>query len=152
MSVFEHVQLQRVDPNFELIPAGTYTFQVLKAAKVGYPKDNPVNEKVDFQVAIANDERFSGRRLFPTLFDDDKSLKIMRKIMDATGILHEDGEPLEEWLTRLVTERAEFKAEVQVVPDMRKGVPNPNTAITNSDGTVTAASKNQLNFWSVVPA
>lgn len=124
---FDHVDLKNVDPNFTPVPMGEYTLQVVKAERKEfvYKKANPVSgtkpgdtgNYISMSFAITDDDNFSGRRIFSTLFSGEGTFRNLRRLMDATGVIQEDGEGLIEWVERLGAANAVFKATVEVIQE-----------------------------------
>lgn len=120
---FEYVDLKEVDPNFKTVADGFYTLKVIKAFLKEFTygpaakKAGQTGQVAKFQFAITDDsspER--GRRVFASFFSDARGLGNMRRIMDATGVVQDDGEDIASWLEKLVQQGADFKTRVGIVP------------------------------------
>lgn len=117
---FDHVNLTEIDPNQAEIAEGMYTFQVSKVEKKTYNvKDKTtgqptgeVGERLVMQLSVVNDEKYSGRRFFPAFFNNNGSLRQLRKIMDATGVAQTG--TVEEWGTEVTG--SQFKAPIKDNP------------------------------------
>jgi hypothetical protein len=117
---FEYFNLNDIDPTFHAIETGIYGFRVNKMEyKTVVPKSGK-NQGVEVPLiqgnfTVINHDQFSGRRLRHTFWltntFDQKSL---RRLMDATGILQEPGEPLSAYVERFSAAEppAEFKTYV----------------------------------------
>ena len=145
---FDHVDLKSVDPNFTPVPLGEYVLQVVKGdvKEFTYKKDNPksgtkagdMGTYISLSFAITDDEHFSGRRIFATLFPGEMALKNLRRLMDATGVTQGNGEPITEWIGRLPQANAMLRATVETVDEK-----------TQDGGT---APKNAISWKTVAPA
>jgi predicted nucleotidyltransferase len=81
------VDLTKINPNLELIPAKKYTFELLPGAK--YDDRNP--DQLVINVAIVNDGEFSGRRLFVNYKPgEEKALKRLEQAMGVDATESED--------------------------------------------------------------
>lgn len=150
---FDHVDLTSIDPSFQAVDQKVYTLQVSKAEHRTYENDKGSGEFVSLTFTIVDDEQYSGRKIFETLFPNKFSLIALRKLMDATGIAQESGEGLIDWLGRLAAEKPLVKYLVEKVPDVyRDGTPNPKTAKLDENGNPVAVPKNQINWREVQPA
>lgn len=138
---FDHVDLKSVDPNFTPVPLGEYALQVVKGEIKEYvhKKDNArsgtkagdIGTYISFSFAITDDENFSGRRIFTTLFPSEMALKNLRRLMDATGVAQGDGEAVTDWIGRLPKANAVFRATVETVDDKdQNGATTPKNAIS----------------------
>ena len=117
---FEYLNLAEVNPDIPNIPEGSHDFQIISAErnKFTYKQDNPERgitagdeaSYIKFGLAVINDAENAGRRVYQTLFPDNKTPRALRLLMDATGITQTSGMSLDEWLKSLVTERATFAA------------------------------------------
>lgn len=145
--LFDHVNLNDVDPSAKPVPVGDYTFEVVGAGIKEYKVKTGDNagqtaQRIAFDVVIVNSDTMSGRRLFPSMFPDSNSenqqdsfaAKQMRILANATGI-SQDG-TLEQWLTDLVENKARFAAPV----------------VDKLDKTKTPTGDTQINFWKTAPA
>lgn len=147
-NTFEYVQLSEVDPNFADVEPGVYNMKILAAEKVnGVTKAGPnqgkAYERISLQYAISGHEKFSGRRMFDSLFPNEYTFKILRRLSDNTGIAQEPGEPIESWLKKLSTVQPTVKLFVDTVPDVSfSGVPNEKNL--KSDGT--PGNKTVINY------
>ena len=120
---FEYVDLKEVDPNFQAVPDGFYNLKVIKAFIKEFTygptakKAGQTGQIAKFQFAVIDEgSPARGRRLFDGFFADARGLADMRRIMDASGVLQDDGESLAMWLEKLVAQGAEVKTRVAVVP------------------------------------
>ena len=118
MSDFEYINLNEVDPTIKPIPDGNYTLRIVKAEVkngVGKTSQKPYRR---FEVAaqVVNNATYGGRQIYDGLFVNNaasKEARFLRKIMDATGVTQEEGQPLEDWFTSLATAKPEFNAIVK---------------------------------------
>jgi len=140
---FDYVDLNEVDPNQTKIPENAYTLKVLNAELINgiSKKSGEPYKRVDFTFAIVDDETFSGRRLWDSLFQNESSLKRLRRLMDATGVQQTPGTTLSEWLKELTLYQPSFKAEVTLRVDPRQTVA----------AGVEPEKINRVNLWSAVP-
>jgi len=139
---YEYVNLNEVDPTMKPVPKDYYTLKILKAEmknttyKTGDKAGQPL-AFVKFSLAITDHPEFAGRRIFPKpLFDGNSSYKKLRRLMDATGIPQEAGQPLDAWLAALSEQQPTFKGPVIQVADRR----DPSVM------------DNDVDFWGVAPA
>lgn len=146
---FDYVDLNLIDPEPEKLPAGMYTVQLAKAelqSGVSQRTGKPF-QRITIQLVVQDDERFAGRRLFESLFAGEYGIKALRRIMDATGIQQQPGEPVAEWLKRVALERPSFKVMVRLEDD--KDYATGEVRI-GADGQ--PAKRNSVNWYQVVPA
>ncbi len=103
---WENIGLKDVNPNFELIGAGDYEFQILPGAKI-----NDYNS-LDFPVTVASEGDFKGRRLFVQLPDPAEQpwvTKQLKRIEQAVGLEKDDDvESVVQWMNRLGENFAKF--------------------------------------------
>ena len=111
---FEFVNLNEIDPSQKNLPEGVYTFQIVKSAFVRKEatKDKPAYAVVKLQFAVVDHPELAGRRMFGDFYMNDFNLKNLRRIMDATGVSQEPGEPLTGWVERLGQLQPTFKVPV----------------------------------------
>ena len=149
---FSHADLKVVDPNFSVLPGGTYNLRFTKAEVVPYG-DLKDKERISLALTVTGDPEYSGRRLFESFFENDYSLKALKRIEGACGIPQDTGEPLASWLDRLVSEGAEVKVPVlmedDVIKDKSTGNMVPNSRTMRPDGS--AAPKNRVDWKHVAP-
>lgn len=141
-NTFAHVNLNEVDPSQVSIPEGDYTFEVVQAGVKTFEYKNGKNkgtegERIAMSVVIVNDEKFSGRRIFPSFFTGDATNKQLRLLMDATGVQQGDS-AFDQWLVDLVEQKATFTAPVAMA-DGKDASGNPR-------------KEPRINFWKVSPA
>ncbi len=141
-NTFDHVNLAEIDPSQQSIPEGNYTFEIAQAAVKTFEYKNGKNkgtegQRIAMTTIIVNDEKFSGRRLFPSLFFSEAVLKQLRLLMDATGVQQGDS-TFDQWLVDLVEQKATFTAPVT----MKEG----------KDAQGNARMEPQINFWKLSPA
>jgi len=152
MTGFEYVHLAEVDPSFTPLPADYYNLKILSAELFeGVSGPNAKNpgakyQKVNFQFGVTDHPKFSGRRVFErNLFYNDFTLRILRRIQDATGIVEKDGIP--EWLKTLSRIQPTVKLQVVVEPDVNfDGTPNPK----NLKGDGSPGDRSVINWKSGV--
>lgn len=108
---WSEVDLKGVNPNYETVAPGDYTFQILPGAKI----DD--YGSLSFQVNVTSDGDFKGRRIFPKLPDPNKEnmgwvIKALKRLEQAVGIEQdkESGEDVVAWMNRLGNEFARFNA------------------------------------------
>jgi hypothetical protein len=117
---FDYVNVSEISPDrkFEPIPAGTpLRVKVLAAAKKDF-EYKPGNKKgvepgtvgnyLKFDLAVSEGE-YTGRRIFPTLFPSDFTLRALARLAQRTGVQQEFGEGIEDWLKKLSEQQPEFK-------------------------------------------
>lgn len=117
---FDQMNLAEVNPDVQPLPDGEYTFMVTGAEKklFTYKTDNPErgitagaeSSYIKLVLTVIDDAENAGRRVYQTLFPSPQSARGLRNLQDAVGILQESGEPIEDWLKRLVENRVTFKA------------------------------------------
>jgi hypothetical protein len=144
MNDFEHLNLAEVNPDIPTLPDGEYTFAVIEAERIpfAYKTDNlergitagQTASRIKLVTSVIQDAENSGRRVYTSLFPDDKTARYLRLIQDATGVIQGAGQTIDEWLKDLVQKRATF-----TVPVFSK---------TRKDGRVEAT----LKFGAVRPA
>lgn len=142
---FNHLNLAEVNPDIPALPDGEYNFVVIDAEKKEFTYKNDVPNQgknagdigvyIKFGLSVTDDAENAGRRVYNTLFADDRTARYLRLIQDATGVLQTPGQDINDWLKSLVEARATFKAPV--FGKARK-----------SDGRIEATVK----FGSVAPA
>lgn len=152
---FEYQDLNTIDPTMKPVDEGVYTLKILKAVRQTYVKNEKEGEFIKFHLAITNDHKFSGRRLFPTLFMSDFNLKVLRRIMDNTGVVQVPGTTLDEWLKSLTEMQPEFKTKVLTYEDRKfvkgdKGVPTGEVRSTLPNGE--PAPVNAIDWREIHPA
>ena len=108
---WENVDLSGVNPNFELVAKGEYTFQVLPGAKIDDYK------RLDFPVNVVSDGDFKGRRLFLNLPDPTSeggtwAPRHLKRLEQAVGIEQDKdaNETVVAWMNRLGENFARFSA------------------------------------------
>ena len=148
VNTFDYVNLNEIDPAQQLIPEGVYTLKLLKIElKEGVSKkDGNPYQRVDVAFAVQDDDNFSGRRVWVSLFEGESTLKQLRKLMDATGVAQTPGSPLTEWFQELSTIQPTVKGEIKHRLDIDK---NGNALTTDFKGNPTTLAK--LNMWSIIP-
>jgi len=107
---WENIDLQNINPNFELIPAGRYTFRLL-----GGGDSTKFPGAVEARATIESDGEFQGRRVFLRYSDPDVytlSPKAFKKLEMSLGVDILAGETPVEYLTRAAAQGARFSAEV----------------------------------------
>lgn len=145
--LFDHVNLNEVDPSAKPVPVGDYTFEIVGAGIKEYKVKSGDNagqtaQRIALDVVIVNSDTMSGRRMFPSFFPDSSATnqaegfaaKQMRLLANATGIA-QDG-TFEQWLTDLVENKGRFGAPV-VDKLTKEKTPTGDT---------------QINFWKTTPA
>ena len=141
---FRYVDLKDVDPNFTLLDPEVYNLRITKveiktyeikagSAAVTSGRANPGDEGqfINFNFTVVGHSKFTGRKIFDSLFPSDFTLKCLKRLEEATGI--PQNVAMEEWFAKLSSEQPVVKLQVERVPDLIKGLPNPKTA--KSDGT-----------------
>jgi hypothetical protein len=132
-SEFDYVRLQDIDPSFQALEEDVYNLRILKAEAITYTakKDTKTAKSGDeavrysLQFAVQGHPKYSGRRIFETLFPNDFTWKVFRRIMDATGIPQGDL-TISDWLVALTQTQPAVRLKVEATPDvLRDGTPNP---------------------------
>lgn len=147
---FRHIHLDQVDPSFQPIDENYYNLRITSAELKEFTYKNgekagQTDERINLGLTVVNDPKFSGRRLYESLFPNGFSFRVMRRIQDATGI-PQNGET-ESWLKELAAIGPVVKLKVIQVPDvLRDGTPNPKTVLASGD----AAPKNVIDWKSGV--
>lgn len=146
---FDYVDLNEVDPRMERLPEGTYTLQILSAElqsgesrSTGKPW-----QCVLMRFAVAGEGKFVGRRLTERFFTSEFSLKALRRIMDATGIRQEPGQPISEWLRELSIQQPLIKVQVGLEEER-----DPITKEPRLDYKGDVAKRNVISWYNVFPA
>lgn len=150
---FDYVDLNQIDPSVKPVDQGVYTLKILKAEK----KTSKAGDKefIKFDLAITNDQNFSGRRLWPTLFPSDFTFKTLRKLMDVTGVAQDPGTDLGDWLKTLSEVQPEFKTLIRTYEDRKfvkgdKGIPTGEVRNFKPDSTPEVV--NAINWMEIHPA
>ncbi len=127
---FDNLTLADVNPDVQPLPEGDYDFQIIEASKNTF-EYKPETERagqsgvyIKFGLSVINDPIESGRRVYQTLFADNKTPRFLRLVMDATGIPQEG--TITEWLDSLVTSRASFHAPSFIKTNKKSGKPEAN--------------------------
>lgn len=148
---FRYLNLNEVDPNFELLDPEVYTLRIAKAefrtylAKTANPaKGVNVGDEgayINFTFRVMDHPKFSGRPHYESLFSSNFNAKVLRRIADATGIPQSG--TMQDWLTELSATGPAIKVKVDKVDDVvtkknpqtgeYETFPNPKTV--NPDGT-----------------
>lgn len=149
---FSYVNLQEIDPAYSTLPTAVYTLQLQKASVKSFTYKNgdkagQTGSFASFQFVVLDDPEFSGRKLFDSKFPSQGTLKDLRRLMDATGIVQEAGEDLGEWLGRVANESPKVKILVIQKEDLDK---NGNPKSLDFQGK--PAKVNVLNWREVQPA
>lgn len=145
---FEYIDLNDIDPTPELLPEGVYTLMVVKAnarSGVSQKTGNPYS-CISFTFAVTDHEQYSGRRIFETVFLHPNGLKALRRLMDATGVAQQPGQPLSEWIRELAAERATFKAHVRQIEERDGDV------VRTDPETGRPATRNAISWFRLMPA
>lgn len=119
LDYFDYVDLNEVDPRLERLPEDTYTLQIL-SAELQSGESRTTGKPwqcVAMRFAVTGEGKFVGRRLVERFFTNDYSLKALRRIMDATGIRQEPGQPLSEWLKELTIQQPQIKVQIRLEDD-----------------------------------
>jgi hypothetical protein len=127
VDIFEDMNLAEINPDLALVPDGPYKFRVIEAGKKPFVYKDDLPEKgivkgdastyVKFGFSIFDDPDQAGRRVYQTVFQDNQSVRGLRVLMDATGVPQTGS--LDNWLTELVTQRAEFQGILSSREDKR---------------------------------
>lgn len=155
---FRYAELRDVDPNFTLLDGPEfYNFRITKAELKSYQvkaesaavRDGKANAGddasfINFTLTVVEHPKFTGRKIFEAIFPSDFSLKILKRIEQATGV--EQTASMEDWLAQLTSIQPTVKVLVEQVPDLIKGVANPKN--TKPDGS--PGNKNQVSWKSGV--
>lgn len=120
---FEYINLSAVDPTAKPIPEGFYAGRVTGAAAKDFITKSGKNigkpgRRYEFKFQITEDGPARGRVVFDSLFHGEGALRAMRRLMDASGVPQDDGEPLSEYLTRLAKEQPEVKYKITVKSEL----------------------------------
>jgi hypothetical protein len=157
IDAFEYVNLADIDPSQKNIPDGMYTLQIVKASFVRKEatSDKPAYAVVKLQFAVVDHPELSGRRIFGDFYMNDFNLKNLRRIMDATGVRQEPGQPLSAWVELLGQVQPTFKVPIGEKDSMEylgkdangKAIRAPKL---KDDGT--PEKENAINYYKVTPA
>jgi hypothetical protein len=136
---FDYVNLSEVDPNAKAITEDFYRVRVTGAAAKPFtaksgPKQGEPGVRYEFKVQVTEDGPARGRVIFDSLFHGEGALRAMRRLMDASGIPQEDGEPISEYLPRLAKEAPEVRYKITVKKE------------NDRDGN--PVDKNRIDFYS----
>lgn len=146
MAAFEHINLNEVSTESELIPPADYNLKLTKVEKKTYDKTatgGNAGEYINFSVGITDDPNYTGRRVFQTLFPSKGMPKQLKRLMDATGIepegTFESLDAVVTWMESIRQAGATFSAPVTANPetDKRDGSSRP---------------VNRINLFEVAPA
>lgn len=113
---WQNIDLKSINPNLELIPERTFSWELLPGAK--YDDRDP--NTISINVAVVSDGEFAGRRLFVNYKEGDE--KALKRLEQAMGVDANEGEDPVAYLNRAAGGR--FAAAVkhsQVTPEY----PNP---------------------------
>lgn len=142
--VFDHINLNEVDPSAAKVPDADYNFQVAGVQKKTYGPG--ATEYITVRLAITDSDKFTGRSYFESFFPikgdgsvNQGVLKQLRRIMDATGIQQDTEQTLSDWLTDLQTQGARFNAPLKTAEELDKRVGK-------------MIPRQRVNFWEVAPA
>jgi hypothetical protein len=133
-SAWQSIDLSKVNPNLEIVPAGTYTFS-LSGAKYGFNDPN----RIEATATIVSEGEFAGRKLFfsypdPSRPKCDWSPKALKRLMQAIGEDPTEGEDPVAYLNRIAG--SHFNASVRHTKPTDE-YPNPRA---------------ELNVFNVSPA
>ena len=137
---FDHINLNEVDPQAQTTPNGVpMQFLITEAGIKTYDnteKGGSAGSYIGFKFTVTNNETFSGRNYYASLFPDKEGSKMgtqrrLRILMDSTGIPQSG--TIEQFLTDLVQQRAEFTAPLQ--------------ESIQKDG----KTRQEVNLWRVAP-
>lgn len=109
VSEFSHINLNEIDPTFQAIDEGFYMLQVNKlTAKVVTPKAGKNAGRqvlvLNGSYTLVNDDQYSGRKFWKSFWTSNPvDLKDLRRQMDATGVVQEEGQSLEEYAATFET-------------------------------------------------
>lgn len=138
---FEYVNLNEIDPTLKPVPAASYKQRLVKTSVIngiGKNSGKPYT-RFEVQTQIIDHPQQGGRAVFGSLFPSgQKEMRFLRRLMDATGVVQSEGEPLGEWFGRLATDKPEFQGVVGV------------ESYTTSTGE--SKEKNTIDFGSIVAA
>ena len=126
--LFDWVDLNEIDPFDKPVPRDVYTLKVLGINKkeFQYKKDSKTakagdtGQLINLTLAITNHPEYAGRRFNETLFMRRQSLQILRRLMDATGVVQEPGTTLDDWMKTMSEVQPEVKVPVLIVPDTER--------------------------------
>lgn len=145
---FEYTNLQDIDPSAKPIEEGVYELRVSRAELVAYTNDRGSGKRLSFAFTVDNHPKYLGRKLFDTMFPSEVTFKILRLIMDATGVVQERTETLETWCKKLVEEGANFKVPVSIVLDQYKNKQG-EIVVRSRDIHGNPAPKNKIEWFRV---
>jgi hypothetical protein len=127
-----------VDPTFNPIDADIYNLRLTKAELRSYTdaKSGTEKDRVALAFTVVAHDKYSGRKIFETLFPGNFAFVVLHRLADAVGIPQVGG--MEDWLAELTQTQPVVKVSVSKVPDgktFKDGtfVPNPKTV--RPDGT-----------------
>lgn len=147
---FEYADLKHVDPNFTLLDGPeVYAFRITKAEIAKYVAKKTTERQtagqevsyIKLTLTVTDHNKFTGRKIWEPLFYSEFSLKILKRIEQATGV--EQTGSMTDWLTELSNIQPVIRLQVDQVPDVdREGNPNPKNV--KPDGT--PGLKNVVNW------
>lgn len=134
MPDFEHVNINDINPDFDAVKTGFYDLEIAKVVESSFvggptikngpnagnpnPKAGKTQKILKLHIVIVNDEEFSGRRVFESLFEGSKrDYQFVARIAKATSSPQQPGETLFDYLSRLAEAGAQFKGKVLETPD-----------------------------------
>ena len=139
---FRYVDLKDIDPNFTLLDGPEfYNLRITKAEFSSYTakketKTQQVGDEVTtvkLALTVVDHPKFTGRKLWETLYPGEFSFKVCRRIEDATGVQQTGS--LEDWLKELSNVQPVIKVQVDQIPDTIGNPPQPNPKTVKPDGT-----------------
>lgn len=144
---FDHLDLSTVDPSRQPIPEDFYNFQLVSAQQreFSYKKGDRAGETgklLKLKFVIVDDEKFSGRPVFMTLFEGNRAAKFLKRLEVVTGITKEADETTLAWLERMAASDppAVFADRLRVVETDRE---NQFTGEPEKD--------NELDYYNLKP-
>src|SRR5258708_2621337 len=116
LNEFDYPDLRTVDPNYTAIEEDVYELKVIKASlgKTSGANGKDVKPFANFQIAVTNHGKHSGRRIFHTFWNildaGSRDMKDLRKLADVTGVQQQGSFP--QWLEELSQVGPVFKTRV----------------------------------------
>ena len=116
---FDYVDLNQIDPSFSVMPEDMYTLRILKMEKLTFPrKVNGIptgedGQRIAVNLTVADHPSLSGRRIFESLWPNNFTFRVLRRLADNTGIAQNPGEPLEAWLQKMTETQPTIKLKVE---------------------------------------
>lgn len=133
--------------NFEPVPAGSYTLQILGAEPSKFQEG-----AINISTAIADEGQFNGRRIFidlPNPLKQTWAPSVLQRMVNAMGATMEAyADPIETLNSLANNGHSRFLADVYIKEYKKKtDVPDPVSGVVTPTG-----KKNAINYRSIRPS